>query len=81
MPQAGFDPPFAEGSIYRMRKDDALTNQATTAGCYQYTKVFQCDNSTFIYYTYSSPILFNDSKYQYLEEDGPMAVTCTVEHI
>ena len=30
-PQAGFEPPIAEGPIYWMRKDDALTIQATTA--------------------------------------------------
>ena len=32
MPQAGFDPPVTEGPIYWMRKVDALTTQATTAG-------------------------------------------------
>ena len=31
-PQAGFDPPVAEGPIYWMIKVDALTTQATTAG-------------------------------------------------
>ena len=31
-PKAGFDPPFAAGPIYWMRKDDALMKQATIAG-------------------------------------------------
>ena len=32
MPQAGFDPPFAEGAEFTELKTDAFTNQATTAG-------------------------------------------------
>ena len=32
MPQAGFDPPFAEGAKFTEWKTDASTNQATTAG-------------------------------------------------
>ena len=32
MPQAGFNPPFAEGAEFTERKTDAFTNQATAAG-------------------------------------------------
>ena len=32
LPQAGFDPPFAEGAEFSELKTDALTNQATMAG-------------------------------------------------
>ena len=35
----GYDPPVAEGPIYWMRKDDALTTQATTAGLRSPTKL------------------------------------------
>ena len=33
MPQAGSNPPFAESSRSTEWESDALTNQATTAGC------------------------------------------------
>ena len=42
-PKRGFDPPFAEGPIDWMRKIDAITNQATTAGlCFCYFKDNYC---------------------------------------
>ena len=63
MLQEGIDPPFAEGPMYWMRKDGALTNQATTAGLAglglhkMYTTSF-CGCQTFFLYVWFSKKCF-----------------------
>ena len=47
MPQAGFDPPFAEGAKFTEWKTDAFTNLATIVGP---SSCYKCHNfSTLIY--------------------------------